>query len=75
MFGVSSFCVLGVRGPGLVTVDETYKCEVPVMSRRSTMTLVEKVRHVDWKYLIFPLSTSVVVLSPGSIMAGAENSN
>ena len=63
--------VLGVRGPGLVTTDEQKSKLVPLMSISSTSTLSEKAGHSVWKCLIPPSGISEVVLSPGSIIAGA----
>ena len=63
--------VLGVRGPGLVTTDEQKRKLVPLTSISSTSTLSEKAGHSVWKYLIPPSGIPVVVLSPGSMIAGA----
>lgn len=42
------------------------------MSISSTRSLLEKEAHSVWKYLMPPSGVVVVVLSPGSMMAGAE---
>ena len=42
------------------------------MSISSTRILSEKAEHSVWKYLIPPSGLVVVVLSPGSMIAGAE---
>ncbi len=41
------------------------------MSMTSTRILSEKAGHSVWKYFIPPSGTPVVVLSPGSTIAGA----
>ena len=41
------------------------------MSMISTRILSEKAKHSAWKYFMPPSGTSVVVLSPGSTIAGA----
>ena len=69
---VSLRMVLRVRGPGLVSTAEQYKKLVPLLSMTSTSTLSEKAGHFARKYLIPPSGTSVVVLSPGSTIAGAN---
>lgn len=61
-----------VRGPGLLSVPETKRKVVPLTSISSTKTLLEKISQLVWKYVVPPSGISVVVLSPGSIIAGAE---
>ena len=65
--------VLLVRGPGLGSVAEQKRKLVPSLSNNSTRTVSEKESHWTWKYRMPPSGTSVVVLSPGSMMAGAVN--
>ena len=68
-------CVLVVKGPGLATVVDAKRKEVPVTSINSTRTVFEKAAQEVWKYLIPPPGTAVVTLSPGLTMAGAADIN
>ena len=45
---------------------------VPLTSISSTKTLSENITQLVWKYVVPPSGISVVVFSPGSIIAGAE---
>lgn len=60
-----------MSGPGFVSRAEQYRKLVPLISISSTRILLEKARHSVWKYLIPPSGLVVVVLSPGSMIAGA----
>ena len=63
--------VVGLRGPGLIMVRDTYTAQCPMMSYCSMIIVVLNVPHCTWKYLKSSLSTSFSGVSPGGIFAGA----
>jgi len=71
-FSLRNVTCVGLIGPGLTSVIDTYTAQCPTMSICSIMMVPEKLPHSTWKYLKSSSSTSVSGASPGGIMAGAK---